>query len=154
MKIRIFAIGSIKEPWIKKGLDEFCKRIKRFSDIEICELQEFPDSYPIARILQKEEKEFRKRLSDKDYCIALDLKGKKMSSEGFAKFLSSAFEDGGSTVNFLIGGSNGFSEGTLMLCRKRVSMGDMTFPHQIARLLLTEQIFRAFKIIKGERYHK
>jgi len=159
LKISIIAVGKIKDKYIKEGIAEYSKRLSRFCDLEIIEVEDeqAPDNISDAQVIQikkKEAEKLRKKIREGAYVIALDLNGDKVDSKGFARKLKGCFVSGVSHIVFLIGGSLGFDEGLLKETKWRLSMSDMTFPHQLARFILLEQLFRCFKINNGETYHK
>lgn len=159
MKICIAAVGKLKEKYLKEGVAEYSKRLSRFCTLEIMEV---PDAKAPEKLSAAQEEEVKaleaenllKRINDNSVRIALDISGEKLDSEGFAHKLQSFFVSGRSDITFIIGGSLGLHEGLLKKADLRLSLSDMTFPHQLARLILLEQLFRAFKIIYGETYHK
>lgn len=156
MKIEIISVGKIKEKYLQAGIDEFSKRIRPYSSINVIEIpQEDLTTYDVeekARLV--ESNKIEKVLTDYSYKIALDIKGKKLSSEKLAQKIKEVTLDGTSHIVFIIGGSTGLHQNILDQCHFRLSFSDMTFPHQLMRLILLEQVYRAFKIIKGEPYHK
>lgn len=159
MKIRIIAIGKIKEQYLKMGIDEYLKRIKPYSNIEIVEVNDEPVSdnpkdSEIELVKNKEGEKVLKLLKPNDYLISLDMNKKEMESPDFAKFLNEKFVLGGSSINFVIGGSYGLSNELKQRANDSISLSKMTFLHQMTRLILLEQIYRAFKINRNETYHK
>ncbi len=159
MKITIAAVGKIKEKYLKDGIDEYAKRLSRFCDLEIIEVQDeqAPDNLSEAgekQIMKKEAEKLLKRIKEGSLLVVMDVKGEKLDSEGFAAKLKSFFVSGSSHITFIIGGSLGVDEELLKRASLRLSMSSMTFPHQLARLILLEQIYRCFKINSGETYHK
>ena len=159
MKIRLLTIGKIKEAYLKSGIEDFLKRLKPYCNIEIIEVMDepIPDNPKESEITlakEKEGKEILKYLKDSDYLISLDLNKKQLKSEEFAAFLEKSFILGGSTINFVIGGSYGLSDELKRRANDSISLSNMTFTHQMTRLILLEQIYRGFKIIKHETYHK
>ncbi len=159
IKITVIAVGKLKEKYLKEGINEYVKRLSRFCDIEIQEVgdEQAPENLSPAQEKQikgKEAERIVKKIKDNSLLIALDVKGQKLDSEGFAEKLQSFFISGHSHITFLIGGSLGLDHELLKRAHMRFSMSDLTFPHQLARLILMEQLFRAFKIINGETYHK
>lgn len=159
MKISIIAVGKLKERYLKDGISEYAKRLSRFCDLQLAEVadEQAPESLSPLQEEQVKKKE-ADRISDKlkegAFLIALDVKGGKMSSEGFADTLQACFTAGRSNITFVIGGSLGLDAGLVKKADLSLSLSDMTFPHQLTRLILLEQLFRAFKIINGETYHK
>ncbi len=159
MKLSIIAVGRLKEKYLKEGIAEYSKRLSRFCDLEIIEVddEQAPESLSSAQELQlkkKEAEKIRKKIKDGSVIIALDVKGVKLDSVNFAKKLQSFFISGNSNITLIIGGSLGMDEDLLKTANLRFSMSDLTFPHQLTRLILLEQLFRCFKILNGETYHK
>ncbi|NLZ36819.1 MAG: 23S rRNA (pseudouridine(1915)-N(3))-methyltransferase RlmH [Clostridiales bacterium] len=142
---RIIAAGAIKqsEGYFRDACGEYIKRLSRFCRVEIKEL---PESAPAA--------EFIKQLSDRAYKIALCVEGRQYSSSEFAAFISDAAERGGSRIDFVIGGPDGLDEEVKAACDLRLSFSQMTFPHRLMRVLLTEQLYRAFTINHGLKYDR
>lgn len=159
MKIRILAIGKIKEKYLKEGIEEYISRIRPYSQIEVVEVNDepIPDSpneSEIKKAKDLEGKRVLKLLKASDYLIGLDLNKKEMTSEDFAKYINDKFVIGGSNISFVIGGSYGLSDELKARCNDSISLSKMTFLHQMTRLILLEQIYRAFKINRNETYHK
>ena len=159
MKIKIFAIGKIKEKYLKDGINEYLERIKPYSQIEIVEVNDEPivdNPHPsdIKKAIDTEGGRVIKLLKPNDYLIGLDLNKKEMTSPEFAEFLNKKFVSGGSNISFVIGGSYGLSDELKQRCNDSISLSKMTFLHQMTRLILLEQIYRAFKINRNETYHK
>ena len=159
MKIKLYAIGKIKEAYLKNGIDEYVNRIKPYCQIEIIEVNDEPivdNPHPseIKKAIDLEGKKVLKLLKPNDYLIGLDLNKKELNSVEFADFLNNKFVLGGSTISFVIGGSYGLSDELKNRCNDSISLSKMTFLHQMTRLILLEQIYRAFKINRNETYHK
>ncbi len=159
MKIRILAIGKIKEKYLKDGIEEYVSRIRPYSQIEIVEVNDEPipdnpNDSEIKKAIDSEGKKVLKLLKPSDYLIGLDLNKKELNSEQFADFLQKKFVLGGSSISFVIGGSYGLSDELKNRCNDSISLSKMTFLHQMTRLILLEQIYRAFKINRNETYHK
>jgi len=159
MKIKIICVGKLKEKYLKDGVEEYLKRIKRFCDIEICELPDvrIPDNASLAEcnaVIEKEADKIFEKLSKSSYIVALCVEGKQLTSEEVAAKISSITVDGLSNIDFIIGGSLGLSQRIKDISNFKLSFSKMTFPHQLMRLILTEQIYRAFKINANEEYHK
>lgn len=159
MKIRIICVGKIKEKYFTDAIAEYSKRLSKFCALEIVELQDemTPDKASNAenlQILKKEANRILGTVKDKDYVITLEIEGKKFSSETFASKLDSLFTQGISTIDFIIGGSLGLDISVKKRSNLAISFSDMTFPHQLMRVVLLEQIYRCFKINCGEPYHK
>ena len=159
MKIRIFCIGKIKENFLKEGIAEYLKRLSPYAKIEIVEvsdepIKENPNKSDIDNAINKEGKKILKLLKNTDYLISLDLDQKEFKSESFAEFLMKNVEISGSNLSFVIGGSYGLSDELKNRANNSFSLSQMTFTHQMTRLILLEQIYRAFKILNNEVYHK
>jgi len=159
MKITVLAVGKLKEKYLKDGISEYSKRLSRFCELEILEVddEKAPEGMSEAQELQIKKNEAErlvKRIKDGSTVIILDVNAESMSSEAFAQKLNSFFISGVSHITFIIGGSLGLDAGLLKRSHVRLSLSKMTFPHQLTRLILLEQVYRAFKIIKGETYHK
>ena len=159
MKIRIIAIGKIKEAYLKQGINEYLKRIKPYSQIEIIEVNDEPvcdnpNESEITKVKDLEGEKVLKLLKPQDYLISLDLNKKQFTSPEFAKYLEDKFVLGGSNLTFVIGGSYGLSDALKKRANDSFSLSNMTFLHQMTRLILLEQIYRAFKINRNETYHK
>lgn len=159
MTIKIIAIGKIKETYFTSAINEYIKRLKPFTDIEVNELLEakLPLRHSPAQIdqaLQKEAEDIQKRIRPDDFTIALDLDGAPATSETFAKNISELMIKGHSSIVFIIGSSHGLDQKLKKTVNQRLKLSDLTFPHQLVRVLLLEQIYRAYKIINHEPYHK
>jgi len=158
MKIKIYCIGKIKDNYLKDGINEYIKRISAYANVEIDEVADskVKDNPNISDIekAKKEEGDRVLKLIKNDYLIGLDLNKKEPTSEEFAKFLQSKLIEGGSNISFVIGGSYGLSETLKARCNTSISLSKLTFLHQMTRLILLEQIYRAFKILNNETYHK
>ena len=159
MRIRIIAIGKIKEDYLKLGISEYLKRIKPYSEIEIIEVQDtpVPDSPSFAeieKIKNIEGERVLKLLKNSDFVINLDMNCKEFLSEEFAGFLQKKMEIAGAFLTFVIGGSYGLSNDLKNRANTSISLSKMTFLHQMTRLVLLEQIYRSFKILNHETYHK
>ena len=159
MKIKIYAIGHLKETYLKQGINEYLERLKPYTQIEIVEVNDEPllnnpNNGDIEIAKNKEGQKVIKLLKDNEYLIGLDLVNKQPTSEEFAKYIESKFVLGGSNISFVIGGSYGLSDELKKRCQDRIGLSNMTFLHQMTRLILLEQIYRAFKINRNEVYHK
>ena len=149
MNITLICIGKLKEKFWQDAAAEYIKRLGRFCDLKLVELAE-SKSDDIA----EESENIIRHLPKGSYVVALDVGGKRFSSEGFAEKISAVQLGGASHIAFVIGGSNGYSDAVRAKADLRLSFSDFTFPHQLMRVVLLEQIYRAFKINAGEKYHK
>lgn len=156
MKIKIIALGKIKEKFLKDGIEEFLKRLNPYASVSIVELQplEIKDDNLTAKILEEEGEKILSNIKPLDYVITMEILGKQLSSEDFAEKITELTNDGVQEIVFVIGSSCGIGKNVSNRANFKMSMSKMTFLHQFARLILVEQIYRAFKIIKGETYHK
>lgn len=155
MNINIVCIGKIKEKYIIEGINEFLKRMQSFAKVKIFELKENGNDDNRTISIEKESEEIIKTLEKLGgYSILLDIQGKKFSSEEMAKEIETLAISGVSTLNFVIGGSYGVGDNVRDLVKLKLSFSKLTFPHQLMRLILIEQIYRWFSIINNGKYHK
>ena len=143
--IKIICIGKLKENYLKEGISDYLKRINKYHKIEIIEL---PDSNAI-----NEEKEILKHIDNKDYLIGMCIEGENLSSLELSQKIDKSFITN-SCITFIIGGSDGLSENIKNKCNYKLSFSKLTYPHGLFRLILLEQIYRSFKILNHESYHK
>ena len=156
LKIKIIALGKIKEKFLKDGIDEFLKRLTPYAQVSILELTpiEIKDENLTEKILLEEGEKILSNIKPTDYVITMEIQGKQLSSEEFAQKIEELTNTGTQEIIFVIGSSCGIGKNVKKRANFKLSMSKMTFLHQFARLILVEQIYRAFKIIKGETYHK
>jgi 23S rRNA (pseudouridine1915-N3)-methyltransferase len=156
LKIKIIALGKIKEKFLKDGIDEFLKRLTPYASVSILELPpiEIKDENLVDKILLEEGEKILSNIKPQDFVITMEILGKQFSSEEFAEKITEITNDGTQEIVFVIGSSCGIGKNVSARANLKMSMSKMTFLHQFARLILVEQIYRAFKIIKGETYHK
>ena len=159
MKIRLITVGKIKENFFKDAISEYSKRLSKFCNLEIIEVADemTPDKATEAenqKILEKEAERILSKIKDTDFVITLEIEGKKFSSEEFAQKISKLCLSGHSTIDFVIGGSLGLDKKVKERSDFALSFSDMTFPHQLMRVIVLEQVYRAFKINANEPYHK
>lgn len=159
MKITLYCVGKLKEDYWRQAVAEYSKRIGGYAKLEIVEVPDSPtpDKASMAleeEIKNKEGEKILERLRPSDFVVSLDLNQKEYDSVSFSAQLESWFRQGGSLVSFLIGGSLGLSDALKRRANASVSFGKMTFPHQLARVMLLEQLYRAFRISHHEPYHK
>lgn len=150
--IKLICVGKIKEKYLVDAITEYQKRISKYTDIQIIELKDY-NLDDINKSLELEKEQIEKYLDSKDYIVTLEIEGKEISSIDFAKVIDKAYTSY-SNISFIIGGSNGLSDKIKEQANYHLSFSKMTFPHQLFRVLLLEQIFRAYKINNNERYHK
>ena len=151
--------GKLKETYLKEAILEYSKRLSKYCSLKITELpdEKVPTNSSLLdekKIIQKESNAIFSHIKENSYIIALDLNGKQFSSEEFSQKLSNICVTTSSDITFLIGGTLGMSKELLNSCHELISFSKMTFPHQLIRVFLLEQLFRAFKISKGEIYHR
>lgn len=156
MNIKIIALGKIKEKFLKDGIDEFLKRLTPYASIEVVELSpiEIKDENLVDKVLEQEGEKILSLIKPQSYVITMEILGKMLSSEELAEKIEFLTNDGVAEIIFVIGSSCGLSPKVSARANFKLSMSKMTFLHQFARLILIEQIYRAFKIIKKETYHK
>ncbi|VNG56679.1 rRNA large subunit methyltransferase [Streptococcus pneumoniae] len=159
MKIKVVTVGKLKEKYLKDGIAEYSKRISRFAKFEMIELsdEKTPDKASESenqKILEIEGQRILSKIADRDFVIVLAIEGKTFFSEEFSKQLEETSIKGFSTLTFIIGGSLGLSSSVKNRANLSVSFGRLTLPHQLMRLVLVEQIYRAFTIQQGFPYNK
>ena len=144
--IRIVCVGKIKENYLNDLINDYKTRISKYHKLEILELKD--------NDINTESNEILNHIKKEDYNILLDIKGDKVDSVGLSKLINDTFVNGYGTINFIIGGSNGVNDNVKSFVNKRLSFSDLTFPHGLFRGVLLEQIYRSFKILNNESYHK
>lgn len=159
MKIKLVTVGKLKEKYLKDGIAEYAKRLKHFTKFELIELsdEKTPDKashLENQQILEKEGNRILSKITDKEFVIALAIEGQQFPSEEFSKILSDITIRGISNITFVIGGSLGLSNTVKKRANLLMSFGKLTLPHQLMRLVLVEQIYRALMIQQGSPYHK
>lgn len=159
MNITIISVGKLKEKYLKMGIEEYVKRLGAYAKIDLVEVpdEKAPEQLSEAEMTQVKRKEGERilaKINDNSHVIALAINGKMKSSEEMAADLESLMTYGTSKVAFVIGGSLGLHEDVLKRADEKLSFGKMTLPHQLMKLVLVEQVYRSFRIIKGEPYHK
>ncbi|NPV54126.1 MAG: 23S rRNA (pseudouridine(1915)-N(3))-methyltransferase RlmH [Firmicutes bacterium] len=159
MSIRVIAVGKLKERYLSEGVEEYLKRLRPYARVEIVEVAEEPlgkSASPADETLarQREAGRIFDHIRPHSYCIALDREGVALSSEELSAALEKAMLSGMSDIAFVIGGSTGLATEVINKADMRLSFSRMTFPHGLMRVILLEQIYRAFKILRGETYHK
>ncbi|MBB2482683.1 23S rRNA (pseudouridine(1915)-N(3))-methyltransferase RlmH [Bacillus sp. APMAM] len=159
MNISIIAVGKLKEKYLKQGIDEYLKRLTAYAKVEIIEVPdekapEILSETEMEQVKQKEGERILAKISQDTHVIALAIEGKMKTSEELADGLDKLATYGKSKIAFVIGGSLGLSSDVMQRANESLSFSKMTFPHQLMRLVLVEQVYRAFRIIRGEPYHK
>lgn len=159
MNIKIIGVGKLKEKYLKQGIAEYAKRLGKFCKFEIVEVpdEKAPEKLSAAEMEGVKEKEGERilaKIRNKEYVYALAIEGKERSSEEFAQEIAQLTTYGRSDITFVIGGSLGLSPAVLKRAETKISFGRFTLPHQLMRLVLSEQIYRAFMINNGSPYHK
>ena len=155
MNINIICIGKIKDKYVNDGIAEFSKRMTSFASLNIIELKEYNKEDSVNISIEKESSEIMKQISkSSSYNILLDLDGKEITSENMSKYIDDLKNKGISSINFIIGGSNGVSKELKNSVDMKLKFSHFTFPHQLMRLILLEQIYRWFAISNNIKYHK
>ena len=159
MNIKIISVGKLKEKYLVQGINEYVKRLGAYAKIQLVEVpdEKAPENLSDAQMMQVKEKEGERilaKIREQDYVFALAIEGVNPTSEAFAKQISQLRVQGKSSFVFVIGGSLGLSPAVIKRSDTQISFGKMTYPHQLMRLILVEQIYRAFRINNGEPYHK
>ena len=159
MKIKVYCIGKLKEKYFVDAQNEYLKRLERFAKVEIVEINDLP--IPVNSSEKEEEilkdKEFEllaQKLDKNSYVIALDLHGKQYDSVKFSEKIDLLMTNSITNISFIIGGSLGWSKKTNEVAKEKLKLSEMTFTHQMTRIILLEQVYRSFKILKNETYHK
>lgn len=154
IKINIYCVGSLKEQYLKDAINEYKKRLSRYAKVEIIEVKEAKvDETNITKGLNEEGENILKRIKDGEYLILSDLHGKEITSEEFSKSLRELIDKGISPISYVIGGTYGLSNELRKRSNDKICLSKLTFTHQMTRVILLEQIYRAFKIINNENYH-
>lgn len=159
MNIKIIGVGKLKEKYLVQAMQEYLKRLQVYAKVEVIELadEKAPENLSETQMMQIKDKEGERilaKIKDQEYVIALAIEGKNPSSEAFAQKIENLGIQGKSQLVFVIGGSLGLSPSVMQRSNAQISFGKMTFPHQLMRVMLTEQIYRAFRIIHNQSYHK
>ena len=149
--ITIITVGKIKEKYIREGIDEYLKRLTKYAKIELIELDD--ECFDKEKNLKKEAEKIEKKLNKKSFIITLEIEGKQLNSLEFANLIDKTTVNN-SDITFIIGGSYGLSSDIKKLSNYRLSFSNMTFPHQLFRLIFIEQLYRSYKILNNETYHK
>ena len=159
MNIKILCVGKIKEKFYTQAIEEYLKRLSKYCSVKVIEVadektSENASDTEISIIKNKEGERLLKQINDKDFVIGLAILGKQLDSVEFSKYIENLGIQGNSSIAFVIGGSLGLADEVLNRCQFQISFSKMTFPHQLMRVVLLEQIYRAMRIMKNEPYHK
>lgn len=149
--ITIITVGKIKEKYIREGIDDYLKRLSKFTKIELVELED--ESFDKAKTLKKEADKILKKVNPKSFIVTLEIDGKELSSIELSELIEKTTITH-SNITFIIGGSYGLDDEIKKFSNYKLSFSKMTFPHQLFRLLFLEQLYRSYKIINNEEYHK
>lgn len=150
--IKIICVGKIKEKYLRDAIDEYTKRISKYTKLNLIEVKDY-DYDDINKVLNSEKEQIEKYIDSKDYLITLEIEGKQISSEQLARKLDKTLTVN-SNITFVIGGSYGIDKSIKDKANYHLSFSTLTFPHQLFRVLLLEQIYRSYKINNNESYHK
>ena len=155
MKISFWSVGKVHEPYVKGGIEDFTKRISKYFPVQwnIIPVPKNAGMLSEADLKKREAETILSFLKEDDYLIALDERGKSLTSEGLANFIQQRANESTRNLVFLIGGAFGLDENVLKAARLKWSLSQLTFPHQLVRLLLAEQVYRACTILRNEKYH-
>lgn len=154
MKLRILAVGKMKEKWLQTAVAEYKKRLSRFVDLEIIEVADSPDNNSEQVAMRQEGDRLLAKIGPSDYVVLVDLHGKEDDSISFSQRVMNWQELSGGRLVLVIAGSQGFDPAVRERAQDAVCLSKLTFPHQLVRVLLLEQLFRAYKIANNENYHK
>ena len=159
LRVKIIAVGKLKEEYLREAQQEYLKRLSSFCKAEVCEigeerLSDNPSEAEINRCLNKEAEKIIKEIPAGSYVYSMCIEGRESSSEQFSKSIEDIAVNGKSSLVFIIGSSFGLSEIIKSLSDNKLSFSQMTFPHQLARIMLLEQVYRAFSIMNNTKYHK
>lgn len=157
MTLRVLCVGKTREAYLRNGVDDFRSRIRRYAQLEYCELkaEKRRKKTPDAEVRQRECERIQRALTPREYVVALDERGRQFSSQEFADFLARCQADGTiKTLTFVMGGATGLTSDVRRQARTVMSLSSLTFPHQLCRMILLEQLYRAYTMLAGEPYHK
>ncbi len=154
MQIVVVAVGKNKDAYWRSAQADYVRRLGSFASIEVAEVADMPDTVPLARALEAEAAEIARTLKPRDFVCVLTIQGEAFTSERFATFLDRQFAQSRGRYVFVIGGSRGLSAALIRSADARLSLSSLTFPHALARVILLEQLYRAFTIRAGSPYHK
>ena len=156
--VKFIAVGKLKESYWRDAFNEYAKRLTKFGKVELVEIEEEKISIENESMMKiskdKEGERILKKITNQDYVILFDVQGKQMDSVELANKIQTLIDQGNASLCFVLGGSYGFSNDVYSRAQAKISMSKMTFPHQFARIMAIEQVYRAFKINNNEKYHK
>ncbi len=157
--IKLITVGKLKEKYFREAAEEYEKRLGAYCKFEVCELEparlpDDPSDGDIGRALEKEAADIIRKIPQGSFTVPMCIEGRQLTSEGFAKLIGREAAGGRSTFVFIIGGSYGLSDKVKAMADYKLSMSEMTFPHRLARIMLTEQLYRAFSLLNNGKYHK
>ncbi len=158
LKVNIICVGNLKEKYLKEAYLEYTKRLSRYCKLNLIEIKEYktfdnPSDFQIIETITNEGRRILQKL-DTSYIVSMCIEGQEFSSEEMAKKINKILNEGISNITFIIGGAWGLSEEVKRSSNLKLSMSKMTFPHQLARIMLCEQLYRIFQILNGGKYHK
>ena len=153
MRLRIAAVGRLKEAHWRAAAEEYLKRLRPYATVEVAEISDRDISYDAPKAIAAEGADLLRAIPESSYVVALDLAGTQTTSEGLSARLADLMVGGRSDVTFVIGGSAGLAPAVLQRADEKLSLSRMTLPHQLARVVLLEQLYRAFRIMRNEPYH-
>jgi 23S rRNA (pseudouridine1915-N3)-methyltransferase len=154
VRIHVVAVGALREPHFKAAAAEYLKRLTPYADVCVAEIPDRDLGHDAVRAVTEEGRGVLKALPEGGYVVAMDAAGRELDSEGLAGWLAQRMNQGDSTLAFVVGGADGLSSEVLDAARERMSLSRLTLPHQLARVVLLEQLYRSFRIIRGEPYHR
>ena len=149
--IKIITVGKIKEKYFTEAVNEYLKRLSKYTKIDLIEVKD--EDFDISKTLLKEKESIMKYITDKDYIITLEIEGEELDSISLSKKINDTLNNN-SNITFIIGGSYGLHDDIKKMSNYKLSFSKLTFPHQLFRVILLEQLYRSFKIINNESYHK
>jgi len=153
VRLRIAAVGRLKEAHWRAAAEEYLKRLRHYATVEVAEISDRDISHDASKAMAAEGTDLLRAIPESSYVVALDLTGAQMTSEGLSARLAELMVGGRSDVTFVIGGSAGLAPAVLQRADEKLSLSRMTLPHQLARVVLLEQLYRAFRIMRNEPYH-
>ena len=154
MRIHIVAVGALREPHFKAAAAEYLKRLTPYADIRVTEVPDRDLGHDAVRAVAEEGRGILRALPEAAYVVAMEAGGTERDSERLAAWLGQRMNNGDSTLAFVLGGADGLAPEVVSVARERMSLSRLTLPHQLARVVLLEQVYRSFRIVRGEPYHR